>query len=110
MFNSRSDIGKDRFGDPEEKKGCTQKSTGHKWNIKRPNKCIITGISESMGRKKAELRISKMIKDITPIYSKGSEDPKQDKHKKTMVGVLIIFYQSFKDKVKISQAIRLKAH
>lgn len=22
-----------------------------------------------------------MIKDITPIYSKGSEDPKQDKHK-----------------------------
>lgn len=33
------------------------------------------------GEKEGRMRISKMIKDIIPIYSKGSEDPKQDKHK-----------------------------
>lgn len=49
------------------------------WNVISSNRGII---SKGMAIQKAELRISKTDKkDISPTYSKGPENPKQDKHK-----------------------------
>lgn len=56
-----------------------QKSIRQIWKIKKPNRCI-TGVSEEMGIKKAELRTSKIDKRHHPQHiQKGLKT--QDKHK-----------------------------
>lgn len=87
MFNSRSDKGKDRFRDPKDKsveiiqfeakkREDTQKSPEHIWHVTKSSNICVNGVSEG-NEMKAELRISRIDKDITPTESKGSENPKR---------------------------------